>query len=396
MKCIARLYGLGGGAPRSLLQHILAIKDYGYNKQICFTTEGKTKLLEEYQRVVDSFFLHKSPAELWEEKKYWQAFKEYKREYCLIRKERPDLVVALGEVNGALYSYICRKTGIPLIVYIAGGTLKNQGQVIEMWRECEVVCFSKENESEIIGHYPQDHVHVISNRISITEQFEDIKTHYQTEQPEIHVLITSRLADDKIQSICSFIRLLSRCASENIHIVVRIAGDGPMRDELLSFCNEMVSDELTIQYLGYIDEMTEQFRWAHITAGKGRSVIEPIMMNRIGCIIGDDGKIGFCNNKNYENIYHYNFSGRNLETIDSLNEIQGMVEKIHRGAVGEEDVFAPSEMVNNDYSAAYLPNKLKKVFEKLPAPEHKHSTAFLMMRFLGLIISKLRERRTYS
>ena len=392
MKCIARLYGLGGGAPRSLLQHILVMKKLGFDNQICLTTEVETELLEEYRRVVDTVILHKSPAELWVEKKHWEAYREYRWEYHLIRKERPDLVVTLGEFNAALYSYICRKLGIPLIVYIAGGTLNNQGHIIDMWRDCEVICFSKENKEEISKHYPQEHVHVISNRISMTERFDDIETHYKTEQSEIHVLITSRLADDKIQSICSLIRLLSKCTSENVHIVVRIAGDGPMKGKLQSFCSEINADELTIQYLGHLNDLTEQFRWAHIAAGKGRSVIEPIMMNRIGCIIGEDGKISFCNEKKFENIFHYNFSGRNLETEDSLKEMREMIEKISKGAVENEDVIIPSELVTDYYSALYLPDKLNKVFENLSKPNHRNSRAFLLMRFFCLIINKFIER----
>ncbi len=394
MKCIARLYGLGGGAPRSLLRHIMVIKDFGFSNQICLTSEGDPELLEEYQLVADTVLLHISPAELWGKKKYWKAYREYRWEYHLIRKECPDLIVALGELNAALYSYICRKMGIPLIAYIAGGTLNNQGQVIKMWKDCEAICFSKENEDEIIKHYSQDHVHVISNRIFVTERFDDIETHYQTEQSEIHVLITSRLAEDKIQSIYSLIRLLSQCASKNVHIVVRIAGDGPVKSELLSFCNEMNTEELTIQYLGHLDKLTEQFRWAHIAAGKGRSVIEPIMMNRIGCIIGEDGKIGFCNEKDFENLYHYNFSGRNLGTKDSLNEMRKMIEKINRGDIGYKDVIIPSELVNGNYSADFLPEKLKNVLEVLPEPKKRRSRAFLPIQFSRLIISKIKERMT--
>lgn len=392
LKCIARQFGFGGGAPLSLLQHYLILQKNGYDTIICIAHGSNDYLQEKYEKAFGTVIDRKSSAEHWNESEIIKSFLEYKWEYQLIRRERPDLVVALGEFNAALYSYICRKMGIPLIVYIAGGTLNNQGRVIKMWRDCEVICFSKENEDEIIKHFPQDHVHVISNRVSIAERFSDMKTHYQTEQQEIHVLITSRLADDKIQSIYSLIRQLSQCASEETLISVRIAGGGPMKEELLDFCSKMSSAVLTIKYLGHIDELTEQFRWAHIAAGKGRSVIEPIMMNRIGCIIGEDGKIDFCNDKNFENIYHYNFSGRNLETQDSLKKIREMIEKIKKGAVADEDVITPSELVSIHYSAEYLPDKLKKVLDMLPAPKHRNAKAFLPKQFFCLIINKFRER----
>lgn len=395
-KCVAIQIGLVGGAPLSLLQHYLIIQKNGYDTIICITPGNNDYLQAKYEKEFGKIIDKKSSAELWNESKIIKSFLQYRWDYRLIQKERPDLVVVLGVFNAALYSYICKKMGIPMIVYIAGGTLDNQGQIIKLWKNCEVICFSKENEDEIIKHYVHDHVHVISNRILIPERFNDIETHYQTEQSEIHVLITSRLAEDKIQSIYSLIRLLSQCASKSAHIVVRIAGDGPVKDELLSFCNKMNTDELTIQYLGHLDKLTEQFRWAHIAAGKGRSVIEPIMMNRIGCIIGEDGKIGFCNEKDFENLYHYNFSGRNLETEDSLNEMRKMIEKINKGAVEYEDVIIPSELVNDNYSAEYLPEKLRNVLEVLPQPKKRRSRAFLPIQFSRVIISKIKERMINS
>lgn len=391
-KCVVRQFGFGGGAPLSLFQHYLVLKRYGYDRIICLAHNSNDYLKVKYEETFGKIIDKKSPAELWDESKKRKVLLQYRWEYQFIRKEQPDLVIALGEFNAALYSYICKKMGIPLIVYIAGGTLNRRGPEIELWQNCEVICFSKENEDEIIKHYSQDHVHVISNRISITRRFDDIETHYQTEQPEIHVLITSRLADDKIQSIYSLIRLLSQCADEDAHIVVRIAGDGPMKEELLAFSSEMETPELQIQYLGHLDQLSEQFRWAHIAAGKGRSVIEPIMMNRIGCIIGEDGKIGFCNEKSFENIYHYNFAGRNLETEDSLQLMREMIEKIKKGDIRREEVIIPSELVNTYYSAEYLPEKLETVLDRLPLPKRQNHKAFLLLQYCRLIISKFKER----
>ena len=392
MKCVVRQVGFGGGAPLSLFQHYLILKKNGYDQIICMAHGNNDHLQAKYENAFGHIIDTKCSSELWNESRRKEAFLQFRREYRFIRKENPDLVVVLGDFNAALYSYICRKTGIPMIVYIAGGTLRGHERVIEMWQNCEVICFSKENEDEIIRHYAKEHVHVISNRIALVQRFDDIESHYQKEQREIHVLITSRLAEDKIQSIYALIRLLSQCTGEDTHIIVRVAGDGPMKEDLLAFSKEMETDGLTIQYLGHLDDLTEQFRWAHIAAGKGRSVIEPIMMNRIGCIIGEDGKIGFCNEENFENIYHYNFAGRNLETENSLACMREMIRKIKIGDVSNEDVITPSEMTSINYSAEYLPEKLKAVLDILPAPMHKRRMVFLLMRFLHLSIRVLQRK----
>ncbi len=389
MKSIVRQYGFRGGAPLSLLQHYLVLKECGYDKIICLANCNNPSLQAKYEEVFGKIVNKKSPGELWDDSKKLESYRQYKWEYQFIRKEQPDLIVTLGELNGALYSYICRKLGIPLIIYIAGGTLVAHRQVIDMWKGCEVVCFSKENEDSIRKHFPQEHIHVISNRISLIQRFDDLKTHYQTEHPEINVLITSRLSEDKMQSIYSLLQLLSKCADRDTRISVRIAGDGSQRETLLSFCKEVETDCLKIQCLGYLDNLTEQFRWAHIAAGKGRSVIEPIMMNRIGCIIGEDGKIAFCNEKDFEHIYHYNFSGRNLKTEDSLKLLQEMIIKIQMGKISEEDVIVSAETVRTYYSAEYLPEKLMEVVDKLPSPKHVRKKAFLLVQYARLTIKKM-------
>ncbi len=383
MNCIVRQYGFGGGAPLSLLQHYLVLKRIGYNKIICMANSNNSSVQAQYEEAFGKIINKKSPGELWDDSKKLESYKQYRWEYKFIRKEKPDLIVALGELNGALYSYMCRKLGIPLIIYIAGGTLIAHRQVIDMWKDCEVVCFSKENKDVIKEHYPQEHIHVISNRISRVQRFDDFEAHYQMEQPEIHVLITSRLSDDKIQSVFYLLQMLYQCANKDVSIVVRIAGDGPQKDTLISFCNETQSEHLHIQYLGHLDDLTEQFGWAHIAAGKGRSVIEPIMMNRIGCIIGEDGKIAFCNEKNFEHIYHYNFSGRNLKTEDSLKLLQEMIIKIQMGKISEKDVIVPAKTVRAYYSAEYLPEKLMEVVDKLPSPKHVRKKAFLLVQFVN-------------
>ena len=340
MNCIVRLYGLGGGAPRSLLQHLLIYSANGYNKITCMACKTDEYMYSEYQNNQLTIINRKSPSQLWNEHRYFAFLREYSWEIQHIKKIRPDLVIALDEINGALYSYICKQLGIPLIIYIPGGDLTLNKHLIELWNNCEVVCFSKENEDIIDRFFDQKHTHTISNRIEIKEVFLDLSAHYQVRNQIIHILLVSRITDEKIQSIYQFIHLLSKCASKDNPIQLRIAGKGEKEQELQLFCNTIDNEYLSIQTLGQVNDLTEEFRWAHIVAGKGRSVIEPIMMNRIGCVIADNGDIQFCNQESFDNLYHYNFSGRQMVSMDSQSLMSKKIQKLTKGIIDTDCIIS--------------------------------------------------------
>ena len=389
MKCIVRSYGLGGGAPRSLLQHIMVLKKTGYDNIICLTSEGDESLLTEYKNNVNYIIMRKSPAELWEEKKRLDAFREYEYEYSLLKKEMPQLVIVLGEINGALYSYICKKLGIRLIIYIAGAELNTNEQVIELWENCNVICFSEENADTICKHYSPEHTFIIPNRIAINYHFSDLRTHYQNKCSIVKILIVSRLTDSKIKSVYSLLNLLKEVAGEHNLIKVRIAGSGNKEKELSAYCQGIISPYLKITLLGHVDALCEQFKWAHIVAGKGRSVIEPIIMNRVGCIIGEDGRICFCSLDSFDLLYHYNFSGRGIVNDDPLFEIQDAIKRIRNGEILESDIIEVSSIVEKHYSAIYLPEKLKTVLDNLPELEYKKQGVFLPYQFIRFLMKKI-------
>ncbi len=392
MKCFVVLYGLKGGAPRSLLQHIKALKKNGFDEIVCLTSEGDDSLLEEYHRETNLVIIRETSVELWDKGQKWNAYREYRWEYYLLKQEKPQLVVVLGGMNGAFYSYFCKKLEIPLIVYIAGGDNNISENVLDLWEQCEVICFSKENEEFISKHFNLQHIHVISNRIAVHEPFTDIKSHYKCHDA-IHILIVSRLDVDKIQSIYSILKIVSNCTSERNRINIRIAGNGSEVETLRSFCATIRNPFITIELLGHVDRLIDQFEWAHIVAGKGRSVIEPIMMNRIGCIIGENGEIDFCTINSFENLYYYNFSGRNMDLNNSVNTMNLMLRKIKDGEIQEGDVLKVAKLVQHYYSAEYLSEQLSNVLAKLSTDSSNKGYAFLLIWFIRVIMNKMKKNR---
>ncbi len=385
MKCIIRQYGLGGGAPRSILQHIIALKGLSYDDIEVMARNTDDQLLIDFKKEVNQMIIRTSPADYCFSRKYISAFKEYLWEYRYIKDHKPDLVIALGQLNGALYTNICKKIGIPLFIYIAGGKIREHDACIGLWNECETVCFSIENADFITRQFSADHTNVISNRIDIKERFGDIENHYMTPNEEVNVLIVSRLDPDKIKSVYSLLKILSKCAVDDLRINVRIAGKGGCEQEIKRFCDTIQTDHLHTQILGQVHNLSDQFRWAHVVAGKGRSVIEPIMMNRIGCVIGEDGKMEFCDQDSFENLYHYNFSGRKLKNEDPYTEVYGMLTKIKNGQIDDEFILNTADMTIQQYSKEFLPDKLKRVLEKTPSTVHPNRHVSILFHYIRVV-----------
>ena len=372
MKCIVRLYGLGGGAPRSILQHLKIYAEHDYSQITCLACETDKYLKQEYEKNGFHVINRKGPSQLWDEHHFIQLYREYKWELDYLQKENPDLIVATDEMNGAFYSHACACLGIPLIIYIPGGDITINENVIQLWKDCEVVCFSKENE-DVINKYKIDknHIHVITNRIVIREYFDDVYDHYQKTKESIHILLVSRICEDKMQSIYHFISLLSQCASEDIPIQLRIAGRGEWTEELDLYIENNHNQSLEIHRIGHKNDLTEEFRWAHIVAGKGRSVMEPIIMRRIGCVISDIGNIQFCNRDTFDNLYHYNFAGRNMPPSNPVDKMRKMLSKIWEGDIVDNDITVISELARKHYSAEFLSDKVIHVIENISSPASK-------------------------
>lgn len=395
MKCIIKQNGLGGGAPRSILQHIKALRYYSFDNIKCITPNTDDQLRSDFEELVDQLIIRDSLVEFVSSRKYIQALKEYLWEYEFVLQEKPDLVIVVGQVNGVLFSNVCKKLGIPLIVYIPGGEIKPHDPCIDRLNDCEVICFSQENADVLKKQINEAHINIISNRIEIQSRFEDIEDHYMIPVSEINVLIVSRLEPSKIKSVYYILNMLSKCAKDDLKIHVRIAGRGSCQEELCAFCESVQTSCFQIEVLGQVHYLTEQFRWAHIIAGKGRSVIEPIMMNRIGCIIGEDGKMEFCNTNSFEHLYHYNFSGRMLLEENPDIRMQEMLQMIRNGQISKACVLESAEMAICQYSTEFLPRKLEKVLNKLPSTIRPHHYVPLLTHYVSLMGKILIHRILY-
>lgn len=392
MRVLLRNILLSGGAPQSILQYIKVLNSKNYNIRV--VAQLSEKNLEEQYRIYSNELIEENDIQtVFYEKKIKKLYCQLRNEYKSLEKYKPDLVLALGEVNGFFYGAFCNSLGIPIIVIFAGGDLTWQSFRFKSLRCKEYICFSKENEELLKKcRNEEDRINVISNRIMVKKELNDVKEHYTLKKGDhVHILITSRLSDGKFNSICSFIENLEKAAlNVGFGIEVRVAGAGNREKNLQSMLDGINQKNLHMSLLGHVDDLAEQFEWAHIAVGKGRSVLEPIMMNRVGCVIGDDGKLEIPDDCNLDRLYHYNFAGRNLVCDNPVDLLCELIQTIYNGYKTEK-ILNISEKIRQLYSAEFLPEKFMRVVKNIEIPSNpgkKINIPILLFHFYYIHMKK--------
>lgn len=369
MKVLLRNSILSGGAPQSMLQYVRVLDSNNYSIKV-LAQLSEPEIEKQYRIYSDELVEKDDFQSLFYKKKIKKLYCQLKNEYKELKNSKPDLVLALGEINGYFYGAFCENLGIPIIIFLAGGDLAWQSFRFKTLRCKEYICFSKENEDLLKQcRNEADRIHIISNRIMIKKQFDDVQEHYFAKKCDpVRILITSRIVDGKFDSIHFFLKNLKEVASRvDFDIEVRIAGTGNREEDLRLILDKISKKNLNVSLLGHIDDLTEQFEWAHIAVGKGRSVLEPIMMNRVGCVIGDGGELEIPDDCNLDRLYHYNFAGRNLVCGDPVDTLCDLVQAIYNGYKTEK-ILNISEKIRELYSAEFLLEKFMRVVKNVEIP----------------------------
>lgn len=386
MRVLLRNIRLSGGAPQSMLQYVKVLHAGKHQLKVIAQLEEK-EIERQYRQFSNDLQELDDIQGVFDQKMYLQLYHQLKAEYRILKQYRPDLVLALGEVNGYFYGAFCESLNIPIITFLAGGDLTWQSFRFSAVKCHHYICFSKENEELLVKcrHNAADHIHVISNRIMLKGEYNDLAQHYSIAKDDsIHILITSRISSGKIDSVKYFLENLQKVAVDaDFHIEVRIAGTGNKMDMLNSMIDQIQQKNLHVTALGHVDNLLEHFEWAHIAVGKGRSVLEPMMMNRVGCVIGDRGDLEIPDAHNLERLYHYNFAGRHLVCDDPCAAMRKLLIAVYNG-YDTDAICNVAKQIRQLYSAEYLPEKFLGVVNEMEPsnrPEKKANIAWLLFRF---------------
>ena len=384
----------GGGAPKSSYHYLKVLKDHGSHITV-LSEPCEDAIAELYGNTFDKIFFEKNPTQLSNEHKYLKIYFQMLKEYFFIKKVKPDFVIILGHVNAFFYAQFCSKLNINNLILIAGGDLSNSSLFLTKTPTDHVICFSEENKDVLVDYLENDRITVISNRIQLKYVFDDLNSHYNFEKNStLNILLTSRVSSDKYNSILAFIENINEVSDIiGTNISLTIAGDGDKFEDLKKAVANIKNPALNVILKGHVDDLLPEFEKAHLVVGKGRSVVEPIMMNRIGCVIGNDGKVEFCSKDNFDRLYHYNFSGRNLECDNPVECIKNFLIDLKMSDYNLSVITETSELVRKYYSSEFLEDKFMDVLNRLVPSERKTKHVSVLFLTLKLLWYKLKQRK---
>lgn len=360
LKIFAKVRAFSGGAPISFLEYLKILQKNGYS--ILVGAECTNNGIEEKYRsnkldIVDIKALNKTGLI----GKISTLLKCYN---LIIESDIQGFMVTTG-VDIFFFSYIAELLDKPIIINVAGGKITEKYHFVSKWGNHRLICYSKENYNDLIKiGYEKEKISVITNRITLNN-IENANLYRNLRaDSQINISIISRIDTSKINSIHSVIELTKFLVENGKNIKLRIAGDGPLRNNLRIEINEINKQfgENIIELLGFIDKPERLISESHIVFGKGRSVIEAVMMNRVGVVVNEDSTMAICNKESFENLLTYNFSGRNMVTKSSFEDIICLVDEMRNGTFDVSNYEKVVEQTRLKYSAEYLERKFKPIF----------------------------------
>lgn len=264
---------------------------------------------------------------------------------------------------GSCYA-VCKATGAAFLPVIPGGSVSGGAKNLLSVLNEQFICFSHENKDSLIENgIAEKNIHVISNRIQV-EQDQFWLEHYAQKKAEdpLNLLLVSRLDHEHRAGIFS---LMDRIAKYDGRLLLKIAGDGECAEELNRYAENINQKKKVISFLGFVNEMEPILLEADIIIGKGRSVIMPVMMNRIGFVLGYDGGLSVCNEENFDELYRFNFSGRKASHLLDNEQFFELCERIRQDADYVASFRRVSEMMRKAYSTEDLADKLMPIVKSL-------------------------------
>lgn len=391
MKVLFRGMALSGGAPKSIYQHLKILKHDGHRISVIIQ-QGEPALGEAYKSEFDSLTLWPDVVTLFKQRSFIKVYRQLCLEYRALKAEKPDLVLGFGCAYPFFYSGFGRELSIPCIMVIAGGDLTNNELFLDNGEWCHTICFSEENREVLLRHMDDKDISVIANRIELKTQFDGLYEHLSSARQGIRILLTSRITANKIESIKGFINNLCLASDTGVKINLSIAGGGDRLGELKEYVSALDCPGVNIELKGHLDDLVPEFERAHLVVGKGRSVLEPVMMNRPGCVIGDGGEIALCTSRDFEQLYRYNFSGRGLACDDPVGVLRAVLTSLEGNTLDVDDVLITSRLAREHYSSEYLREKLYAALKKADYNPKKSVHIPIALQLMKFALLRLRQK----
>lgn len=216
----------------------------------------------------------------------------------------------------ALYpSYLAAAfIGVPLFYTKAGGVVPSY-RIPEVSR---LIVFSEELREGMGDSYPaiSGRMVLIKERLD-TNLFSPKETLTKADDNRLRLFMAMRFEEGKRTWLESAFKGVRKLAEKNIPFEFTLAGDGPLRDELIPKASaiEKCFSNAEFHFPGMItnpDAMVQYYRAADIVIGHGRGVLEAMACGKPVVVIGSESGATLVEPATVAAICEYNFSGRHL------------------------------------------------------------------------------------
>lgn len=361
-KILIRLPSMGGGAIRSIFEYIKIFNKNNYEIVVVaeITEDPIVEEISLYAKNIYDIY----PFRIARFQNIVRNFKTIIKSFSTTRKEEPNLIIS---VSDPIYALIGKFFNIPTIMLIAGGQARNDSRFIKKWNKNPVIVFSVENKKELLSlGYPSNKIHVVSQRIRVTPD-DGYRQHYrelQNKKNTVILLITSRISEGKMNSICNLIDFAAYLSKKGERFQLRIAGDGDLKEHLYSYLKKYRNLHKHVVILGHVASIDLEFQKAHLVFGKARSVLEPAMKKRVGYVVNEDFQLCKINRKSYKNLYENNFSGRNSLYQTSFEQIYRDIKNLRAGKYDLSEIETNAKICKQDYDVSKLEKQIIDVINK--------------------------------
>ncbi len=254
---------------------------------------------------------------------------------------------------------------IPIAITIHGpASLMSYGPLYDLLikhvilpKSALIIAVSPEVRKLLSAYAEENNVIYIPNAVSFLGSVDSISN---SNEVGLHWLVISRLDQFKIQGIADF---CEKAKLSGIH-GIRIAGDGPAKDELLIDLDRRgLSSYVTL--LGASTQVDSLIQRSAGVAGMGRVVLEGLSFKKPVVLVGYDGVKGVVDQVLLQLAAENNFSGRGLPTISS-DDLSEQIKKI-TPSEGSQIYSLAKSLFSDDDSWAVFFNRLTAVKKNKPS-----------------------------
>lgn len=315
MKIIFDIYNMSGGATKSQIEHMLAMKNSGH--EVIATIDKDYDLLKvrlkDIKVIKTNNFDIRNPI---------MVIRNIIKWVQLLNRIKPDIIHTNRTVQNKFVKVVSKLTGTPHLPANPGGSAAIHN-VIPL-KGSVVMVYSYENKEQFVkcGH-KEENVHLLSNRITIDDT---LRRNYSMDKDTVSILFAGNYKITTFNGCVNFLEFIRENAKKiRSKIVIHFAGRDTTKNQiylpkllkLAEDLNGTNNPNIKILYRGWVDDISNLENECDICIGKGRSIIQPALKGKLCFVISDAGTVTRIRKDTVHDLYKYNFTCRGTDVDDS-------------------------------------------------------------------------------